>query len=648
MMDTMFFTCKEVFDQSPLPFGIAKLVLNENGDPTGFTYEYLNPAMASLTEQTVEELIGTNPYVTYSNNDPTWVNYFYEAAYHGISADFEAVTIVLESFEHVAVFPINREGYCGFLIQNIVSWFHPTHIAMANVSAGLFFYDMKSRLILLTPPARELTGMKTAYMSFVDFAEHIFGGAKNNDIRQKMLRFRNGETNNLLYESQRPNGQWVRLSLAHLGSVDQFVFGIIEDITRLKDAEVASERHTELLVKQTKALQSALDVANHASEAKSTFLTNMSHDFRTPMNAITGFTNIAMNNLDNPERVKDCLNKILISSEHLLNLVNDILDVSRVESGRLSLVKESVSLVDMCHEIDVLFTDQAAERGVAFHVDSTGLAHPNVKADKLRLNQILVNVVGNAIKFTPPGGSVSLRMGEAEESPKNYQVYVIEVSDTGCGMPPEFMDLLFVPFERLNNGSFAKAEGTGLGMTITKSLVDMMSGTIDVESAVDVGTTFTIRIPLKTSEAQAQLLSNHERQFRADAMNFRGKRALVADDDELSREILSEALSRHGFEVDEVEDGDIAVATFASSPPFYYDVVIMDLRMPNMNGDEAARRIRALQRDDGVSLPIIAATADAFEEIRKRTREAGMDAHITKPLDISKLIAVLADCLKPE
>ena len=395
-------------------------------------------------------------------------------------------------------------------------------------------------------------------------------------------------------------------------------------------------------MRQKAILQTALEVAEHASEAKSTFLTNMSHDFRTPMNSITGFANIALDNINDIDRVKDCLHKIIFSSNHLLNLVNDILDVSRIESGKITLNEEPFSLEELKQSIVLLFEEQSRKKTITFTVDTERLVHTNVHADKLRIEQILVNIIGNALKFTSAGGTVQVIMRERSFAPKGYTSFVCEVIDTGCGMNPDFLDKIFEPFERDEQAYPQRIEGTGLGMTITKSLVHLMGGTIEVESELGKGSHFTVSLPLELIN-EDRLIKAHEHNVHAYSKkrSFNGYHALVVDDDTLSREILNEYLRNQGFTFDEASDGDEAVRTVAQSTPYTYDIIIMDMRMPHMDGDEAARAIRDLDRSDSSEIPIIAVTADAFEEGRRRAKRAGFTAHTTKPLNLDKLTQLL-------
>lgn len=469
-----------------------------------------------------------------------------------------------------------------------------------------------------------------------------------------------------------------------IDGVEQYVEARIIRLDGYEHTAVLAIRNTHAemqeQLRQKRALQKALELAQHASAAKSTFLTNMSHDFRTPMNSIIGFANIALEHPEEPAVMTDCLKKIQKSSDHLLSLINDVLDVSRIESGVVELSEEGVDLLDFADDMRSLFSGEAMRKSIVFDVDTTGLHRRCVMADRQHLGQIMVNLIGNAFKFTEPGGRVSVRLCEYGGRQEKYGAHVPEgygrfdfiVSDTGCGMVPEFLEKLFVPFERDGLGRANPTEGTGLGMPITKNLVELLGGSIEVKSEAGRGSEFTVTLPLKlASEGDGDdpcavgATADRERDARtADrlaaertaarnargleqptdvpkAERFKGKRVLVVDDDELSREIVREILRSVGFAVEEAGDGEAAVEKALATEPGWYDGILMDMRMPRMSGDEAACTIRASAREDLRTLPIFALTADAFEEGRRRSHEAGMVAHITKPFKRAELLDLL-------
>ncbi len=666
-MEKLITACGEMFNQSTQPFGIVSLCKDDADASVGFCYEYLNPALASITGKTVDELLGKNAFELWPTGDAMWIDYFSRAAFDGEACEFDAVSPALSEFLHVSVFPV-KHAVCGFSLQCVTQWVSQAQTSLKNVKAGIFFYDMRTHLVMLTEPACELTGVETGYFSFVDFMHQMFGEAVEKRANEDMAAFRGRRMSSLLFTERTPDGRWLRVSLGHVGDTDQFAFGVIEDITRLHEAEEKSKNRTILLQQQKKALETALDLAEQGSRAKSAFLANMSHDFRTPMNAITGFADIALDNLDDAACVEDCLRKIQLSSGHLLDLVNEILDVSRIESGKLSITCKPLTLSAFIEECASVFASQAEARGLDFAVEVGRIRHDEVLADRMRLSQILMNVLGNAFKFTPDEGRVTLKVFERDRAPKGYGTFVFKVKDTGCGMSPEFIKRVFEPFERFNTEFVRRTEGTGLGMTITKSLVDLMGGSIDVSSKEGQGSTFTISLPLELDGAPAPSASDADEAagvageahggsqssaLHAEAMlaatpevyDFSGRRALIADDDDLSREVLSRTLARYGFAVDEARDGKDAVAHVTHEGPGHYDVIMLDMRMPRMNGDEAARAIRQLEGEDADETPILAVTADAFDEVLRTAEEAGMAGRVTKPLDVRTLMSTLKEHL---
>ena len=545
---------------------------------------------------------------------------------------------------------------------------------------------------------------------------------------------------------------------------------------RTKYILVMSDRTADKKINQ--ALSEAVRAAETANRAKSTFLSNMSHDIRTPMNAIIGFTTLAVSNMDDKERVQDYLSKILASGNHLLSLINDILDMSRIESGKIHLEETETNLSDVLHDLKTIVSGQIHAKQLELYMDAMDVTDEDVYCDKTRLNQVLLNLLSNAIKFTPAGGTVSVRLRQLPGTRRDREQYEIRVKDNGIGMSPEFAKKIFDPFERERSSTVSRIQGTGLGMAITKNIVDMMGGTIEIRTEPGKGTEFIIRVALRVqpehhrAERIAELeglkalvvdddfntcdsvtkmlvrvgmrsewtLSGKEAVLRArqsmdlgDAFHayiidwclpdmngievtrqirslgdgtpiiiltaydwadieaeakaagvtafcskpmfmsdlretlltalgqsqtetadsvlpggspdFRGKHILLAEDNELNREIAVEILSKYGFVVDTAENGVEAVKKIEESKPGDYDLVLMDVQMPLMDGGEAARQIRALPDPALAKIPILAMTANAFEEDRKSALECGMNGFLSKPINIEELIAALSSLL---
>ena len=531
--------------------------------------------------------------------------------------------------------------------------------------------------------------------------------------------------------------------------------------------------------KMNQALSEAVRAAETANRAKSTFLSNMSHDIRTPMNAIIGFTTLAVSNIDDKKRVRDYLGKILSSSNHLLSLINDILDMSRIESGKIHLEETEVSLSDVLHDLKTIISGQIYAKQLDLYMDAMDVTNEDVYCDKTRLNQVLLNLLSNAVKFTPAGGTVSVRLKQFPGTVKDSGLYEIRVKDNGIGMSAEFVKKIFSPFERERTSTVSRTQGTGLGMAITKNIVDMMGGTIEVQTEQGKGTEFIVRLPFRIhfkqhhTEKIAELeglkalvvdddfntcdsvtkmlvrigmrsewtLSGKEAVLRArqsmelgDAFHayiidwrlpdmngievtrqirslgddtpiiiltaydwsdievearaagvtafcskpmfmsdirdtlmiaigqmqaeaedtshlaagsdFRGRCILLVEDNELNSEITVEILNGYGCQVDTAGNGAEAVKKIKNSKPGDYDLVLMDVQMPVMNGYEATRQIRALNDPALAGITILAMTANAFDEDKKKALECGMDGFLTKPIVIEELIGVLQKNLK--
>ena len=382
-----------------------------------------------------------------------------------------------------------------------------------------------------------------------------------------------------------------------------------------------------------RALREALTSAQSANAAKSRFLFSMSHDIRTPMNAIIGMTTIAGMHLDDPLKIKDCLGKISASSRHLLGLINDVLDMSKIESGKIALNDEEFVLPELVRDLVAIILPQANAKKLQFDVSVGSMEHERVIGDTLRISQAILNVVGNALKFTEPGGSVKLDICELPPQYHGYGMYQFVVSDTGVGIPEDFLDKIFDPFERVRTCTISKVEGTGLGMAITKNIVDMVNGRIAVASERGKGTTFTLTFPLKLQEDEAEAF---------DCSALRDLRALVVDDDRDVCENTARMLEDIGMRGEWVLTGAEAVEKAASAHRANrdYHSVIVDWKMPGMDGLETARRIRGIVGDE---VPIIILTAYDWTEIEEEAKEAGVDAFLPKPLFRSHLCHALRD-----
>ncbi len=427
-------------------------------------------------------------------------------------------------------------------------------------------------------------------------------------------------------------------------------------------ANIEEERQEEL--RKRRLLETALEQARHADDAKSAFLSNMSHDIRTPMNAIIGFANIASAHIDDPEKVRDSLQKIMASSNHLLQLINNVLDMSRIESGRMVLEESWINLRELIEEVTDLMKPEIMAHRHEYTFQVADTVPEYVLCDKLRMTQLLLNLLSNAVKYTPRQGRVKLEVSEGAGAPTGYTTLAFVVSDTGIGISREFQKKLFEPFERENNTTVSKVMGSGLGMPICKGIVDSMGGSMTVDSMQGRGTVITVHLAMRCKECDKQeetasvtalLRDNTENAISIPAKTAvfthkrtRGarkksgpRRLLVVEDNELNREIAKELLEDDGYLVETAEDGETSVVMIARSDKEYYDAILMDIQMPGIDGYEAARSIRRLYDKEHAEIPIIAMTANAFDEDMEKARSAGMDGYIAKPVDPESLKTIL-------
>ena len=428
--------------------------------------------------------------------------------------------------------------------------------------------------------------------------------------------------------------RWMRL---------QFVMA--EEKNGSPQVVVLSVRDIDTVKKQQEQLKEAMEFAQEQAEranrAKSIFLSNMSHDIRTPMNAIMGMTRIASENIGEPERVMDCLGKIEQASEHLLKLINEVLNMSKIESGRMELIEKPILVHSIVDNVLMLLQGNIEKKKMTLQVDIDRLPEESVYGDATRILEILLNLLSNAVKYTPEGGTIRF-LAEKREEIGSDQIYRFVVQDNGIGMSKEFLEKLFEPFAREQKVADGKFEGTGLGMSITKAFVEMMRGDIRVDSKEGEGTTFEVLLRFK--KAEAAVVEEHGKVWTMDECRgrFAQNRLLLAEDNELNREILKELIRETGISIEEAVNGKEAVRLVQNNPEEHFDIVFMDVQMPEMDGYEAAGRIRQYEKKlKRKHLPIIALTANVFAEDSERALHAGMDAHMGKPVEMPQLLATM-------
>lgn len=533
-------------------------------------------------------------------------------------------------------------------------------ITLTDSRIGIFMFRMSSRTVFVSESFTRLMDFEDIpHKDTVISEEEFHKQLKKIDKEQKISNFefnadsaadtlRSGKTFEIKSEK---NGEdvWYKFTVSVLNTD---IIGLVQDITenvteKKRIAKYKDDEYTDKLIKANKALRDAYYSARRADNAKTDFLSRMSHDIRTPMNAIIGMTVIANTHIDDKEKVADCLSKISFSGNYLLSLINDVLDMSKIESGKFKLTDDNVNLSSMLDSLMELIKPSAKEKQHTIILNKHDIIHENVIGDSLRMQQMFMNIVSNSIKYTNNGGQISIDVTEKPVGNKNIGCYEFVFKDNGIGMSEEFLKNIFEPFERAEDERVSQQQGTGLGMAITYNLVKMMNGDIHVKSKEGEGTEFDVTLFLKFGNSSSYLQPASADGGISELQNsdFSGERILLVDDNELNCEIAEELLEMTGIIVETAADGQDALTKFTASEPGYYDLIFMDIQMPVMNGYAAASAIRALDRPDAKSVPIIAMTADAFAEDVKKAHNAGMNEHIAKPLDIARLIAVLKEWL---
>lgn len=383
------------------------------------------------------------------------------------------------------------------------------------------------------------------------------------------------------------------------------------------------------------------------------FLTNISHDIRTPMNAIVGYTQLALNNVNDPDAVRNYLTRVQASSDHLMALINDMLEMEEIENGEIELNEVPCSISDIMSELHTMIIGQTEAKKQGLRFDVSGIKQDNIYCDRLRLNQVMINLLSNAVKFTESGGEISVTATQKENAPEGMGAYEIHIKDNGIGMAPEFAAKVFEPFERERTSTMSGVSGTGLGMAISKNLIDLMHGKIDLITVPKKGTEFIIHLNFRLQQNQTRKIKTT---FNSDSnvtettvdttpKDFTGKRILLVDDVLINREMARTILEMNHFMVEEAVNGEEAVNMVREAEPGHYDVILMDIQMPVMDGYESTKLIRTLDDPGRCEVPILAMTANVFDEDKRRTAAAGMNGHIAKPIDINHLIETLEQVL---
>lgn len=437
-----------------------------------------------------------------------------------------------------------------------------------------------------------------------------------------------------IYGHDKPT--YIQLRIVNVGNSDH-ISQIVLGYQNIDDVMVQE-------MEQNRMLESALNEAQQANQAKSTFLSNMSHDIRTPMNAIVGYAILAKHHLDDKEQVLKYLNMITSSSDILLQLLNNVFEVVGIESAQIYLEENKCDILEVLNNIQTVMSLRAEEKDIVIELEASDICHTNVYGDQQKLSQVLLYLIDNAIKYTDVGGHIRIAAVEQQMPSKDIAAYQFIVEDNGIGISKEFLERIFEPFERERSTTLGGVYGTGLGLTIAKKMVEMMGGNIEIESTVGKGTIFTVTLHFHLQEQKEPFLDGKEvSDFREAQKNI-----LIVDDNEINLEIGVEVLKDAGYSVETAADGSIAVEMVKHSNPGTYDLILMDLQMPVMNGYEAAKSIRELEDPAKAGIPIVALSANAFTEDKKMALNSGMKAHLPKPLDVEQLYGLLRQMLGGE
>ena len=431
-----------------------------------------------------------------------------------------------------------------------------------------------------------------------------------------------------------PENGWITLIQRLWGLLISFMSSFIIMIVYL---QFRMRRYREKI--HETELEKAVHEAKCANEAKTRFLFNMSHDIRTPINAIIGFADLLEKHIDEKERVRDYIGKIKSSSEFLLSLINYVLETARIESGKTSLKKEVCCASRLIESLTDIFEPEVCKKGLTYSY-TKDIEHEYVMGDETKVREIFINIIGNSLKYTPAGGKITIDIREIPFDRENYIAYKIVVEDTGIGMSEDYLPHIFEEFSREHTSTESKVVGTGLGLPIVKALIDLMGGTIEIESEAGKGTKTTVMIPFEIA-TQEQILEEQQKEKEFVPEDIKGKRILVAEDNELNAEITLTVLKEKGLLVERAANGKECVEMLKEKPADYYDMILMDIQMPEMDGYQATEMIRNLG-DSRAAVPIVAMTANAFEEDRQKALDAGMNAHVSKPVDMNVLFRVMA------
>ena len=518
--------------------------------------------------------------------------------------------------------------------------------ALANIYTGVFSIDLVSDRYVLIKSQKEVMKLIADIVSAREAIRIAIENTAASENLEEMLDFIDLDTLPKRMKTE------CFLNREYMGTLSGWVRGSFIEVERDENKTLTkvlyayqvidAEKRIELEKQQ--AMRDACAAAERANVAKTAFLSRMTHDIRTPMNGIIGMTTLAISNLNrnNLEKVGECLAKINTSSTHLLGIINEALDMGQIESGKFALNCEEFNFMQMIEDVKDVIEESAKARKHQLDVSCEEIVHTSVYGDDVRLRKALINILGNAIKYTPDGGKISMEVTEKSTNKEDLCCFEFVIQDNGIGMSKEFLPHLFLPFEREHNDKTSKIQGTGLGMVITKNIIQLMNGDIQVESEPGVGTKFvvTVYMGLQNGVSPARQVSTDKTENILNyiaSLDYSKKKILLVEDNELNREVATEIIALTNAKIEVAENGKAALNMIVERPAYYYDLIFMDIQMPVMDGYEATRAIRPLTDDYTKEIPIIAMSANAFAEDVIAARQAGMNDHIAKPLDLKKL-----------
>ena len=568
--------------------------------------------------------------------------------------DSHICTVTGDSVFNIFVKGTLADGTTAYLVKEYFTKEIAEQFTLSFYDNIGFSYLINQNGVIMVRP-RHKNGNKTIYNIFDMISKNENDAQEIHAFRQSIQNLEtswakfNSDGQGLVfcYEPLKVDSTWLLVSIvpenvitAQAKSVVRktIVFSVISLLTILCVIAIFHGFKMQERQIHTQELTAALNIADSANRAKGRFLMDMSHDIRTPLNAIIGMVSIAQDNISDQSKLKDCLEKINSSSTHLLSLISDILDMSQIEKGKIILKEEAISLPQLFEQTVEVMQPIAQEAHLNLEMRPIQLENNTIIGDSLRIRQILLNIIRNAVKYTQPGGHITLELTQAEHY-QGLATYRFRCIDTGIGMNQEFMERIFLPFERDRNTTDSKVAGMGVGLTITKKLLDLMGGTISVESELQKGSIFTIEFHFMYQDSNFPIVQVEEEP------DYSNRRVLLVEDNELNMEILEELLGITNIHIEKAYDGQQAVSMVTSQPPHYYNLIFMDIQMPVMDGYEAARQLRNMDRDDLHVIPIVAVSANALASDVENALIAGMNGHIPKPVDLDELIGTLQQYL---